>query len=392
MVASQFYFFKEKNYFAVWLTHFFIDVLNNGRNLLLAILAIALGLTNAQVGLVLVIYNVGNALCQPFFGYLADQIGVRWLIVGGMGWMIFFYTLSAISTDWIALITIIIASIGSGMFHPSGAKVASQIPASHRNKATAVFFLAGQLGLFAGPILAGLFLEGFGRIGFIALPIFALIALFNGWQWITNSPTPSVKQSNSPQTHTPLTKIGQRSTLIVIIILCSYSLGSTLTIFLPKLFTELDFNQSVVGLLSSSYLLGGVFGGLVGGYLGDKYAKKQVIGLSLLLAIIPLYFIFAFSGFTQAIWLFCAGFFGIMPHALLVLMAQSLFPNKQGMASGLVLGFMFFSGSVGSTILGYTADQIGLELTLNNLWILSLIAAIAAFLLPKEQTLKVSQI
>ena len=144
MVANQFYFFRERNYFAVWLTHFFIDVLNNGRNLLIAILAISLGLTNAQVGLVLLCYNIGNALCQPLFGYLADRIGVRLLIVGGMAWMIFFYTISALASDWIALVTTTIASIGSGMFHPSGAKVASQIPEPHRNLATAVFFLAGS--------------------------------------------------------------------------------------------------------------------------------------------------------------------------------------------------------------------------------------------------------
>lgn len=385
MVATQFAFFKERNYFAVWLTHFFIDVLNNGRNLLIAILAIALELTNAQVGWVLIVYNIGNAICQPFFGLLADRIGVRWLIVGGMGWMIFFYSLAALTTDWIALSATTIASLGSGMFHPSGTKVASQTPEPYRNRATAVFFLAGQLGLFVGPVLAGFFLDSFGRTGFIGLPILALIALISGWQWIQNGET-AVNQSSksNPTTSQPAARNWHQAILIIITILTAYSIGNTLMIFLPKHFTELNMSQSVIGILSGSYLFGGAFGGILGGYLGDRFPKKWVIGLSLLFACVPLFFILTFNGFTQGIWLFWAGFFAGMPHALLVLMAQSLFPNKQGMASGLVLGFMFFSGSVGSTILGYTADRIGLAMMIENLWLLSLIAAVAALLLPNE--------
>ncbi len=387
MVASQFYFFRERNYFAVWLTHFFIDVLNNGRNLLIAILAVALGLTNAQVGLMLLCYNIGNALCQPLFGYLADRIGVRWLIVGGMAWMIFFYSVSSIASDWVALVTTTIASIGSGMFHPSGAKVASQIPESHRNRATAVFFLAGQLGLFVGPIIAGFFLDGFGRIGFLALPIFALSALVAGWQWIANQGLPSSIQPKQSQETTVSTENQgwRRGILMLIIIFTSYSIGSTLITFLPKLLTEQNFAQTTVGLLSGSYLFGGVFGGLAGGYLGDRFSKKYVIGFALLLSAFPLFFILSFDGWTQGFWLFLSGFLTTIPHALLVIMAQSLFPNKKGMASGLVLGFMFFSGSVGSAILGYTADNIGLDTMLGNLWILGLIASVTAFFFKNDK-------
>ena len=75
MVANDYLFLKEKSYIAVSLTHFFIDVLNNGRNLLIAILAITLGLTNAQVGIVLLIYNIGNAICQPFFWLIGRSGG-----------------------------------------------------------------------------------------------------------------------------------------------------------------------------------------------------------------------------------------------------------------------------------------------------------------------------
>lgn len=87
MATSQAAVYRERPFLAVALTHFFVDVLNNGRNLLVALLAVSLGLTNAQVGLALLIYNVGNALSQPLFGWLADRIGARRLVVGSLGWV-----------------------------------------------------------------------------------------------------------------------------------------------------------------------------------------------------------------------------------------------------------------------------------------------------------------
>ena len=251
--------------------------------------------------------------------------------------------------------------------------------------------MAGGIGLFAGPVLAGFFLERYGRVGFIALPIMALVALVSGWRWVRDHASENGSQEAEVSLKTEAErekdpKSWQRGVLIVIIILAAYTTSITMFTFLPKLFTELNYRQDVVGLLSGMYLLGGPFGGVLGGYLGDKYASKYVIGYSLLGAVIPLYLALTFTGFPQAFWLLVAGFFSGMPHALLVLMAQSFFPQKKGMASGLVLGFMFFSGSLGSAILGGVADNVGLQTMLSNLGLLALVAAIAAFLLPKANS------
>ena len=102
MVATPTSFLRERSYLAVSITHFFVDVLNSSRTLLIAVLALNLGLSNAQVGLSLLLYNVGNALTQPLFGWLADRVGPRWLVVGGMGWMIIFYAAAAVAGDWVA--------------------------------------------------------------------------------------------------------------------------------------------------------------------------------------------------------------------------------------------------------------------------------------------------
>jgi FSR family fosmidomycin resistance protein-like MFS transporter len=179
-------FLSNPAYLAAASSHFFVDVLNNGRVPLVAFLAVSLGLSNAQLGIYLVLYNLGGSLSQPLFGWLADRFGARWLVVGGLGWMISFYATAALLPGWPALGALTLASLGSGAFHPSGTKVASQTSTRRRTQATALFFMSGQIGLFVGPIVAGTMLDAFDRIGFIALPGVALFALLGGWRWLTD--------------------------------------------------------------------------------------------------------------------------------------------------------------------------------------------------------------
>ena len=429
MTVNQITFLRERDYLAVSITHFFVDVLNSGRNLLVAILAITLSLTNAQVGIALLLYNVGSALAQPLFGWLADRIGARWLVVGGMGWMIFFYVVASLAGDWPALVALTIASLGSGAFHPTGTMVASQVSHSHRNKATAVFFMAGQLGLFFGPILTGIVLEQFGRPGYLVLPALSFIALASGWQWLIDRPVPHYANDVTPATlpHSidhphvrgnggtgelgrrgermstvqisPLTnkptnsptrklansqtrKLARQTFLLSIIIVTGSTLSIAAITFAPKLFTELQYEPGYVGLLSGLFMMGSAVGGVIGGALADHIHGKWVILLGMAGVILPVYFYIPLAGWERFVLLLLAGFFSGMPHTVLVLMIQSLLPGRRATASGLALGFMFFSGAVGSYFLGIIADKVGLGPALQGTAALPIIAILATLLLP----------
>lgn len=386
MATGQAAALRERPFLAVSLTHFFVDILNNGRNLLVALLAVSLGLTNAQVGIALLLYNVGNALSQPLFGWLADRIGARLLVIGGLGWMIFFYTIASLAGDWLALIALTVASIGSGAFHPTGTMVASRTSMTHRSRMTALFFMAGQLGLFLGPVLAGIMLDAYGRPGYILLPILAITALASSWRWLIDAPAaPRLQPKPTPAPQTAVaypSHFGRRVLIMSLIILASSTASIAIITFTPILFTEQGYDQSIIGWLSGLVMMGSAVGGLVGGTLGDRIQGKWVIVLGLTGSIMPIYFFVPAGVTAQAGWLLLAGFFGGMPHTILVIMVQSLLPKQQAMASGLALGFMFFSGAVGSYFVGLIADNIGLAVTMQGLALLPLIAVLIAVWLP----------
>lgn len=392
MTTYETSYFRNRAYLAVSLTHFFVDVLNSGRTLLVAIIAVSIGLTNTEVGIALLIYNIGSALMQPVFGWLADRFGPRWLVIGGMGWMIGLYSLAAIAPEWPALIAITLAGLGSGAFHPTGAKVAGEVTSTARNQATAVFFTAGQIGLFIGPVLAGGLLGGYGRTGYIILPFLALLAFGAGLRWLTNeSSTPhphdhaatdkkAVQAISQPQQpiHWPT------AIPLIIIIVSSSTIGIAAINYAPKLFTELGYAPIYVGWTAGLFMLGSAVGGILGGALGDRVGRRPPILLGLLGAILPLYLYIPAADPWRFILLLLAGFFAGMPHSVLVISAQSLLPGRRAMASGLTLGLMFFSGALGSLVIGGIGDQIGLGAALQWTAVLPVVAAAATFMLPAK--------
>lgn len=392
MTVTEASFLRQRDYHAVTISHFFADILNSGRSLLVAVLAVSLGLTNAQVGLALLIYNIGNALSQPLFGLLADRIGPRRIVIGGIGWMIFWFSLAAVAGEWIALLAITVAGLGSGAFHPSGTLVASQCSQIQRTQATSIFFMSGQLGNFVGPIIAGIVLQMMGRPGFLVLPIIALSGFASSWQWLDDNlqRQREVEEARTTAAQPQPSSAGQRprqaasllnALSLSLIIIVAGTVSLTTSNFVPKLFTEMGLPEAQVGILTGLLMLGSAVGGVVGGTAADRIGGRRVTALSMLAAILPIYFYIPIEGLGRFLLLTAAGFFIGMSHSILILRAQSLFPGRRAMASGLALGFMFFSGSVGSYALGFIADLIGLATALQWMAILPLFAVAASFLL-----------
>jgi len=385
MIARQASFLHDKSYLSTAAAHFFVDVLNSGRTLLVALIAVSLGMSNALVGVFLLLYNVGGSLSQPLFGWLADRFGARWLIIGGTGWVILFYVLASLLPEWPALLALTAASLGSAAFHPSGTKVASQISDSRRTQATAVFFMAGQVGLFAGPIMAGLLLDAFDRVGFIGLPLLSLIAVLGGWRWLVDD----VRDQGPGDTQRRMARpagLNVRRVLpaAVLIIIAYNTVSFSAQNFAPKLFTEWGYAPSYVGWIAGLYMMGSALGGLLGGTLADRYGGRPITLLAMLGVILPVYFYIPAGDVARFPLLLLAGLFGGMPHSILVLMVQSLLPGRRALAAGLTLGFMFLSGAAGSAVMGVIADHVGLDTALQGTAFLPLVAAGATLLLPQR--------
>jgi len=99
--------------------------------------------------------------------------------------------------------------------------------------------------------------------------------------------------------------------------------------------------------------------------------------------ILPIYFFIPAGDPWRFGLLVITGFFAGMPHSVLVILVQTLLPGRRAFASGLTLGLMFFSGAIGTYVLGVVADEIGLATALQALIVLPLVAILGTLLMPR---------
>ncbi len=363
---------------SIALGHLMVDLLNGSRPVLLAYLSGPLGLTNANIALISTLYVWTASISQPFFGWLTDRFGPRWLAAGGLLWMMVFYILAIFLPGTRALVFLVIAALGSGALHPAGAMQATLRGRTHyagrETTAASFFFMFGQMGYFLGPIIAGPLLGAFGLIGLLIPAGLCLpIALNVGWQLRSTRPVQSTEKEQPFQVRHGIWFI---ITLTTAAVLQAWAQQNMMT-FLPKYLKDLGQTPAMYGLVAGLFMGGSALGNVLGGQLADRFGKKQVAGIMLALASIPLYLI-SVVGWSPWLYLLVplSGLLTGSVHSIVVVIAQGIIKGGMALASGLILGIMFSAGALGTLLSGPLADSRGFPLVFQMTAGLVLIASL----------------
>lgn len=352
---------KDRAFRVTALSHLSVDLLNSQNPLLLAVLSVPLGLSNSIIGLVSTVYSLAGSLSQPLFGMLADRVGNRIVALGGLVWMVAMFSLTFSIEGQVALVFLVLAAFGSGAFHPSATAEATERGRLHLSRmettAASFFFFFGQGGLFLGPAIGGPLLDRWGPVGLFLLFIFILpVGVYmvprsgsNQESELLDLAAPDDRVITNPHWSYVLP-------FVITIFTRSWTQMSMMT-FLPKYLQDMGFRPGIYGPVSALYMGGSAFGGIAGAWLADRFGNRYVMTISLLLAAVPLFFYARISStlILVLVTLFAGSFIGAS-HSIIVVLAQRLLPGKSGVASGLVLGFTFASGSIGAFFSGLIAD------------------------------------
>lgn len=339
-------------------SHWIVDVFNSSRPVLLTYL----GLTETQIAVISTIYIWASALTQPFFGWISDRVGPRWLAAGGVLWIAAFFLGAILIPGTGGLLCLIIAALGSSAFHPVGTVQATLQGRTHlagrETTATSFFFTAGQLGHFAGPVLTGLILA---RLGLPALVIFPLVSIPVGlalaYQLRANRPHP--KPGHGDDRIRLQAGAGFIVLLATVAVLQSWAQTNMIN-FVPKYIKDLGLSAAAYGNMAGLFMGGSALGNVIGGYLGDVYIKRKVAAAALLLAAFPIY---VMSQIGWSPWLYflipLAGACTGAVHSIMVVLAQRIISGGMALASGLILGFIFSAGALGMLLTGPLAENYG---------------------------------
>ena len=392
---------RDGYFLALSLNHFAVDLLNSQRSILLVYLAPYLGLDNSDIGLVALGYAMLASLTQPLFGWLADRYKIRWISGLSLLWMVLWFSVTVTVTGSWVIGTLIVAALGSAAFHAAGTERATtrgnRLLFGKAATAASLFFLFGQLGLAVGPAIGGALLERMGTIGVLALTVASVPLAINSIYRLYWRKPLVVANPNTIHDRKAESSDEYYKDVWVIIAFCVLVMFRTAPqvasmTFLPKLFYDRGYDPGAYGIVTTVFMGGTAIGGLIGGFMSDRWGRRRIIQLSLLAAVIPMYYYPVAQGLAVYILVFLAGFFNGGSHAVIVVIAQSLLPNRRALASGLTMGFMFASGALGSYLIGLAADYYSLVNAMQINGLLCLLAAGLSLVLRRDdkKTLKAS--
>ena len=384
---------RNKRFNSVALGHLYVDTLNGLRSVVFAYISGILGLSNSVLGIISTVYIIVSNLIQPIFGYLADKIGPKSMVAGGVIWMASFFTLSAMTQGFTSIILLIVASIGSGVFHPAGTNQATiegkKFLSGRETTALSFFVLFGGTGGFIGPILSGSLLNKWGLNGLIGLGIIGIPIGFYAMHCLP-SKNDYLKDQNKEEKPIRISYNKKLLTgiLVVVAFIAAFQawINNTLLTFLPKYMSDFGADATEYGLFVSIYAICATIGNLIGGNIADSIGKHRVVMASMILSIMPLSYI-VLNGYSNWFYLIIplAGFFVGAGYSSIVVIAQRVIPTGPALATGIILSFIFTSGALGTMASGYIADIFGYSTMFLICVILALFAGILTLLLNNKK-------
>ncbi len=375
---------RNRPLLTLMLGHFTVDMYVGLLPVLYPLLTERFTLDLKTVGLVSLAYSGMASISQPFFGWIADRYGTRFIGLALIWTAVMFATIGFAPTYPILLLLAGAAGLGSGCYHPLGALNANAvIPEGQRNVAMSVYVTGGTMGVALGPIIGAVLFSVFGVRGTAAM-IFpglgsATWLLFEMRAIAIRRP---VRTPGATVTHAPIPVV---PVLAIIGVMASRSwtvIG--IEAFIPTWYKSLGYGASFYGPLATTVVVASALGTIGSGTLADRYGRRAVI-IGALILTVPVILLFAqFTGPIAFLTGAGVGFLAASTGPLMLVMAQQLMAGRAGMASGLILGLGFVTGAIGVPIMGAMADAYGITTAMRFQAVIVLVTIAIAFFVPTE--------
>lgn len=342
-----------------------------------------------QIGFITLAFQLTASILQPLIGSYTDKKSQPFSLTLAMAFsLVGIIALSFASSFLSFLLAVSLIGLGSSVFHPEASRVAYLASGGRKGLAQSIFQLGGNAGSAIGPLLAAIIVLPNGQssiIWFSLVAILGMIVLFAIGKWYEER-IQFRKKNSASISHDPPTGISRNKiiTSIGILLALTFSkyfyMASMTNYFTFYLIDKFHVSVGESQYYLFSFLAAVAIGTIIGGPIGDRIGRKYVIWFSILGAapftlLLPHVSLFWTITLAMLIGIIIASAFS----AILVY-ATDLVPGKIGMIAGLFFGFMFGIAGIGSAVLGWMADQAGIEYVFECCAYLPLLGVITMFL------------
>ena len=376
--------FQSAQVFTIAGGHFVHDTYSAFLAPLLPLIQERLGTGYALTGS-LAIFAQLPSLLNPFIGYLADKVSLRYFIILAPGVTATLFSGLGLAPNYMILAMLLLAAgISIAAFHSPAPAMIARISGSRTGKGMSIFMAAGELGRTLGPVVAvagvsWFGLEGIWRLMFVGWVVSAI--LYYRLRDISARPQAAVN-ANLAALWPQLRRVFG---VIIWLVGARVFLHVALTTYLPI------FVKDALGLslwLSAASLTileaAGVVGALFAGTLSDRLGRNRM--LLILMTVSPIFYLLFLFGptWTAVPLLIALGLTAISPQPVILALVQDSFPEHRALANGSYLAVSFLVRALGIWVVGALADRIGLQNAFFWSGLLAFLSIPAVFFLPKK--------
>ncbi len=338
------------------LAHFSHHVLTALLTPLLPFIRDDLGLSYAQVGIVLAAFNLAYGFGQIPAGRLADRIGARVVLTAGIAGVGATGLLLGLSSGYpFLIVSLVLMGILGGGYHPAASPlITSAVEPDKRGRALGIHVIGGSVSYFAAPLLGVAAATALGwRGAFLSFSVpVVLLGAFVYRACVRQAlggPAAAASAADPVRGKLPAGLVLELSAFILMVTAMGAALGSASSFLTLYIVDALGATESTAAALLALYFSAGIWAAPLGGRLADRFGRKRVAAAASfsavagLLALPRVPYGFGFIALLAVL--------GAVPYVRMPAAEAYLTEKVPTNLRSTVLGIYFFAGMEGSGVL-----------------------------------------
>lgn len=365
------------------LSHMINDWYMNVLQVLIPFFAIA-GIRTGRSAFLVTAFTVSSSLLQPFFGYLVDRSGRRWMPYAGTLWMAGLLGVVGLEHSYpLMFVTVLLSGLGTAAFHPQASAMVASLGGERRAFSQAFFIAFGNVGWALTPLLVVPLIQRFGLSSTPAIVIPGIVSA--GLLWLVGRNVTFVSRPRDAGSGGFFPEGSAPELVRIVTVVAARSLVYfSLIAFLPLYLAEKGIPVVSSSRLLFLMLFSGALGGLAGGFISDRWNRKGVISISLILSTVLFLLFLCLHGVVSIVFLCLAGAALLSSFSVTVVLAHNVLRKGAATASGIILGLGTGIGGLGVGLLGQVVEHFGASGVIHCLVMLPLLAGLFALTLKEH--------